>query len=290
MQSFLQMQNIAKLLVIAFASVTLLTISSVSADNSMMGGGSMMSNKSMSNEKMTSNMSGGGWGNNSTMMKGENMMMSNGKIDMSMASPVRGSADAKVTIVEFGDYQCPKCDQWFKNEEPTIKANYIDTNKANLYFMDFPFLGADSPIAAQAAYCANDQGKYWQYHDYLYQNQGGIQSGWASASNLKSAAATMGLDASQFNSCLDSGKYADRVSHNKAVGTSLGVQGTPAFFLIGPNGTTQEIVGPQPASTFSSVIDKISTSAVPEFGPLAAIVLVVAVVSTIAVSKTRLKL
>ncbi len=284
------MQNNEKLLVIAFVSIALLTISNVNADNSMMGGTSMMSNKSMSNEKMMGNTSGGGWGNNSTMMKGENMMMSNSKIDMSMASPVRGSADAKVTIVEFGDYQCPKCDQWFKNEEPTIKTNYIDTNKANLYFMDFPFLGADSPIAAQAAYCANDQGKYWRYHDYLYQNQGGIQSGWASASNLKSAAATMGLDTSQFNSCLDSGKYADRVSHNKAVGTSLGVQGTPAFFIIGPNGTTKEIDGPQPASTFSSVIDQLSTSAVPEFGPLVSIVLVIAIVSTIAVSKIRLKL
>jgi len=293
MQFFLQMKNIEKLLVITIASISLLTISSVSADSSMSVGSMThddnMSNYSMTNDKMMDNMSGSGWGNNGTMMKGENMMMANGKIDLSMSSPVLGSS-AKVTIVEFGDYQCPECDQWFKNEEPTIKANYIDTNKAMLYFLDFPWAGADSISAAEASYCAGDQGKYWEYHDYLYQNQGAIQSGWASSSNLKADAATLGLDVNQFNSCLDSGKYADRVSHNKAVGTSLGIQGTPAFFIIGTNGTTQEIVGAQPASVFSSVIDQFSANAVPEFGSLAAIVLVIAVVSTIAVSKTTLKL
>jgi len=283
------MLNGEKLLVIAFLSIALLTISNVSADNSMMGADSMMGDKNMSNGTMMGNMSGGGWGNNGTTMKRENVMMPNGKIDLSMASPVRGSADAKVTIVEFGDYQCPKCDQWFKHEEPIIKSNYFDTDKANLYFIDFPFEGDDSPVAAQAAYCANDQGKYWDYHDYLYQIQGPVQSGWASAKNLKSAASAIGLDTNHFNSCLDSGKYADRVSHNKAVGLSLGVQGTPTFFITGPNGTTQEIDGPQPASTISSVIDQISSSAVPEFGPLAAIILAIAFFSTIAVSKTRPK-
>jgi predicted secreted protein with PEFG-CTERM motif len=286
------MRNIEKLLVITIASMSLLTISNVSADNFMSGGSMMhdsnMSNGTMMNDKMMDNMSSGGWGNNGTMM--HDKMMANGKIDLSMSSPVRGSTDAKVTIVEFGDYQCPECDQWFKNEEPTIKANYLDTDKANLYFVDFPWAGADSISAAEASYCANDQGKYWEYHDYLYQNQGAIQSGWASTSNLKADAVTIGLDANQFNPCLDSGKYADRVSHNKVVGTSLGIQGTPTFFIMGPNGTTQEISGPQPASTFSSVIDSISTSAVPEFGTLASIVLVIAIVSIIAVSKTGLHL
>src|SRR5260370_8304762 len=171
-----------------------------------------MSDNNMSNGTMMGNMSGGGWGNNSTMMKGENMMMTNGKIDLSMSSPVRGSADAKVTIVEFGDYQCPKCDQWFKNEEPTIKANYIDTNKANLYFMDFPFLGADSPVAAQAVYCANDQGKYWAYHDYLYQNHASIQSGWTTTSNLKADASTISLYTNQFNSFLVPAKISNTLS------------------------------------------------------------------------------
>ncbi|MDE1863766.1 MAG: DsbA family protein, partial [Thaumarchaeota archaeon] len=79
-----------------------------------------------------------------------------------------------------------------------------------------------------------------------------MQSGWASAENLKSYAVTIGLDSSKFNSCLDSGMYADRVSHNKDIGLSKGIQGTPAFFIVGSSGSMQEIMGPQPASAFST--------------------------------------
>jgi predicted secreted protein with PEFG-CTERM motif len=280
------MKQIHRLFVLG--TVLLIAGFSYAYADTMQGSGSMMGEKNMSNGSMMgNNMSG--WGN-SSMMKGENMMMQ-GSIDVSMASPVRGSSNAPVTIVEFGDYQCPKCDVWFKNEEPTIKTNYIDTNKAKLYFVDFPFLGPDSTAAAQAAYCAGDQGKYWEYHDYLYTNQQGVQSGWASSSNLKSIAATLGLDTSKFNSCLDSAKYADRVSHNKDIGTSKGVQGTPAFFIVGSTGTMQEIMGPQPASAFSTVIDQMSTQATPEFGPVAALILIIAIVSIIGISaRTRLRL
>ena len=267
-------------------SILLVTGFSYAYADTMQGSGSMMHDKNMSSGSMMgNNMSG--WGNGSMMNDNKmmaNHMMMQGSIDLSMASPVRGSVSAPVTIVEFGDYQCPKCDAWFKNEEPTIKTNYIDTNKAKLYFVDFPFLGSDSPVAAQAAYCAGDQGKYWEYHDYLYTNQQGIQSGWASASNLKSYAGTLGLDTTQFNSCLDSGKYADKVSHNKDVGSSKGVQGTPAFFIIGSTGAMTEIMGPQPAAAFSTAIDQMSTQATPEFGPIAALVLAIAITSIIAVS------
>jgi protein-disulfide isomerase len=235
---------------------------------------SMMNENNMSNGSMMgNNMSG--WGNGS--MKG-------GIIDLSTASPALGSQNSPVTIVEFGDYQCPECDAWFKNQEPIIKTNYIDTNKAKLYFVDFPWAGADSIAAAESSYCAGDQGKYWEYHDYLYQHQGGIQTGWASTSNLKSYAASLGLDTNQFNTCLDSGKYSDRVSHNREIGLSKGVQGTPTFFIIGPAGTMQEIVGAQPASVFSSYIDKMSTQATPEFGLAAAIVLTIAISTLVIIS------
>ena len=128
-----------------------------------------------------------------------------GTIDITTASPIEGSDDASVTIVEFGDFQCPKCDQWFKNEKPTITTKYIDTGKANLYFIDFPFLGKDSDNAANASYCDEEQGKYWEYHNILYTNQKGIQEGWASMDNLKKFAIDVGLDANSFNECLDSG-------------------------------------------------------------------------------------
>ncbi len=225
------------------------------------------------------------WRQNGTMQSSQNSnTKSMGNIDISMASPVKGSESAPVTIVEFGDYQCEKCDGWFKNEEPTVVSNYIDTNKAKLYFMDFPFLGPDSVPAAQAAYCADEEGKYWGYHDTLYTNQGAIQSGWVSTDNLKQFAGKLGLNTDQFSKCLDSGKYTDRVTHNKAVGAAVGVQGTPTFFIIGSNGNTQEIDGPQPASVFAQTIDKMIASATPEFGPVAPIVLAVAIVGIIAVT------
>jgi predicted secreted protein with PEFG-CTERM motif len=235
---------------------------------------SMQGSDSMS---MHDNMSSGSMMHGSTMMTIRN-------IDLSMASPVEGSSSAPVTIVEFGDYQCPECDAWFKNQDPIIKTNYIDTSKAKMYFVDFTWAGSDSISAAEASYCAGDQGKYWEYHSYLYQHQAGIQTGWASPSNLKSYATTLGLDTNQFISCLDSGKYADRVSHNKDVGTSKGVQGTPTFFIIGQSGAMQEITGPQPASVFSTVIDQISAQATPEFGSIAALILIISIATIIAVS------
>lgn len=179
-----------------------------------------------------------------------------GAVDTSMASPIQGSADAKVTIIEFGDYQCPKCFSWFTKEKPTIESQYITPGKANLVFVDLSFLGSDSDSASMASYCADEQGKYWNYHNKLYSSQGGIGSGWASTENLKKFATDLGLDSTQFNSCLDSAKYSDRIKHNLEVASSAGAQGTPTFLIVGPNGATEKISGPQPASVFSGIIDK----------------------------------
>jgi protein-disulfide isomerase len=186
-------------------------------------------------------------------------VLSIGGIDLSMAAPILGSEDAAVTIIEFGDFQCPKCYQWFLNEKPTIKSNYIETGKAKLYFMDFTFLGPDSESAAQASYCADDQGKYWVYHETLYKNQKGVQDGWANVDSLKQFAASLGLDMNEFNSCLDSNKYARKVLHNRDVGSSHGVEGTPTFFIVDPDGNTVKIVGPQPAFVFVKVINEMLT-------------------------------
>jgi len=188
----------------------------------------------------------------------EKSMMTNavGGVDISMASPAEGSLDTSVTIIEFGDYQCPKCDQWFKNEKPAVTNDLIETNKAKLYFVDLAFLGEDSVKAAEATYCADDQGKYWDYHASLYNNQGGIQSGWASTDALKQFASDIGLDREQFDSCLDSGKHSDRISYNTQVATSNGVEATPTFFIVGPDGSIEKIVGPQPSSIFVDTITR----------------------------------
>src|SRR3990170_2946531 len=171
---------------------------------------------------------------------------------------IGGDEDAPITIIEFGDYQCPKCKGWFQNEKSKITSNYITKGIAKLYFLDSAWLGDDSIAAAQATYCADDQGKFIEYHSTLYNNQAGIQDGWANMDALKQFATDLELDAEMFNECLDSGIYADRVSHNTEVGASLGVVGTPYFFIIGPEGDIKKIAGPQPSIVFDAAINSLS--------------------------------
>lgn len=181
-----------------------------------------------------------------------------GGIDLSMAAPVEGDENASITIIEFGDYQCPKCKGWFQNEKPAIINSYISKGIVKLYFLDSAWLGDDSISAAQAAYCADDQGKFIEYHSTLYNNQAGIQDGWANMDALKQFAMEIELDTEMFNQCLDSGIYADRVSHNTEVGASLGVVGTPYFFIVGPDGDIKKIAGPQPSMVFDAAINSLS--------------------------------
>ena len=177
-----------------------------------------------------------------------------GGIDLSMAAPVEGDVDAEITIIEFGDYQCPKCKQWFQEEKSKINSDYILTGTAKLYFIDSAWLGDDSVSAAQASYCADDQGKFKEYHTTLYNNQAGIEDGWANSDSLKQFAMDLGLDSEMFDECLDSGKYADRVSYNTDVAISNDVAGTPHFFIVSPDGTIKQIAGPQPSVVFDAAI------------------------------------
>ncbi len=179
-----------------------------------------------------------------------------GTISTTTGSTIIGSPSAPITIVEFGDYQCHQCYNWFHNTKPSIFQNYVDTGKVNLVFVDLAFLGRDSPKAAQASYCAEDQGKYWEYHNQLYNSQESqIDNGWANSERLKSFAFSLGLDSELFDSCLDSGKYTKRVQSNIAEAKKLDVSGTPTFFIIGPNGQQEKLVGAQPYSVFTQVLD-----------------------------------
>jgi protein-disulfide isomerase len=170
-------------------------------------------------------------------------------------SPLLGSRDAPVSMVEFGDYQCTNCARYFRNTEPSILQNYVETGKLNIIFVDFPFIGPDSKPAAQAAHCANDQGKYWEYHDETYSHWNGENTGWASIPNLKKFASNIDLDQKSFDECLDSKKYAQKVENNFNLGNQLGVTGTPTFFIIDSAGRATKIVGAQPYSTFVEVLD-----------------------------------
>ena len=183
------------------------------------------------------------------------MTRTHGTISTAMGSPILGDPSASVTIVEFGDYQCHQCYNWFHNTKPAITRDYIDTGKANLVFVDMAFLGRDSGPAAQATYCAEDQGMYWEYHEMLYNTQESkIDGGWANAERLKAFAFSMGLDMELFESCLDSGKYSKRVQYNTQQARDHGVRGTPGFFIVSPDGQ-QQIGGAQPFSVFKQVLD-----------------------------------
>ena len=183
------------------------------------------------------------------------MGRTHGTISTAMGSPILGDTSAPITIVEFGDYQCHQCYNWFHNTKPAIVQNYIDTGKANLVFVDLAFLGRDSPKAAQASYCAEDQGMYWEYHDTLYNFQDPkIDGGWANTERLKAFASSLELDMELFDSCLDSGKYSKRVEYNIQQAKEHGVKGTPGFFIVGPDGQ-QKLSGAQPFQVFKQIMD-----------------------------------
>jgi protein-disulfide isomerase len=183
------------------------------------------------------------------------MGRTHGTISTAMGSPILGDPSAPITIVEFGDYQCHQCYNWFHNTKPAIDHEYIETGKANLVFVDLAFLGNDSPTAAQASYCAEDQEMYWDYHDILYVSQEPkIDGGWADSERLKAFAFSLGLDMELFESCLDSGKYSKRVQYNIQQAREHGVRGTPGFFIVGPDGQ-QQLGGAQPFSVFKQILD-----------------------------------
>lgn len=172
------------------------------------------------------------------------------KIALKSTTPYLGASSAKVTVVEYADYECPFCEKFFSGVWPELYAKYVKTGKIRFFYQDFAFLGPDSNTAAEATHCAADQNRFWQYHDYLFSNQGQEGSGWATADHQKQFAQAVGLNTAQFNQCLDSGKYKLEVLNETAAGKSYGVSGTPTVFV---NGVA--IVGAQPISAFEKAID-----------------------------------
>ena len=173
--------------------------------------------------------------------------------------PTLGSANASVTIVEFGDYQCPTCGGWYNTQEASLVQNLIDTGKAKLVWRDFDYYGPDSVSASEAAYAAGAQGKFWQFHDLLFQNQQAPNGGWASRQNLVKFAEQLGLNMTEFNQDFNSGKYDSLINSNHSLGVQAGITETPTFFLIGPNGKEVTIAGGQPESVFEQAVAQLTS-------------------------------
>jgi len=180
-----------------------------------------------------------------------------------------GDETAPVKIVEFGDYQCNSCGIFHRETQSAVISNLVSTGKAQLLFKDFtlndnilqPAMG--STIAAEAAYCAGDQGKFWQYHDELYKNQAREGIVWVSTDALKGFARDVGIsDIQAFAGCLDSKKYESVVAQNNALVQDLGINATPTFIIIGPseNGNPVKLVGAYPYQAFETVVNQMVTS------------------------------
>ncbi|MBT8172702.1 MAG: DsbA family protein [Nitrosopumilus sp.] len=171
-------------------------------------------------------------------------------------SPIMGESNAPITILEWGDYQCTFCYKFHQNTLDVIYEDFIKTGKVKLVFKDFPLNGPDSLLAAEAAYCANDQEKYWEYHDELYKNWGGERTGWITRESLEKFAVSTNLDINNFNKCLDDKKYQDKVITLHEFGKEIGIDATPSFLVF----NDQKIIkirGNQPLEVFLKTFDEL---------------------------------
>lgn len=144
---------------------------------------------------------------------------------------VLGNPEAPVTIFNFSDFQCGFCGRHAMTTEKEILEKYVKTGKVKMVFRNFAFLGENSFFAAEASECANDQEKFWEFHDYLFSRLTGGEKVPFSKENLKKFAVELGLEAAEFNNCLDSGKYAAKIQNSAKEGSQYGVISTPTTFV-----------------------------------------------------------
>ncbi len=168
------------------------------------------------------------------------------RTDRLVDDPTLGSAGALVTIVEYGDFGCPSCRAWHQaGVLDQIRAQYGD--QVQFVWRDFPVITAQSPKAAEAAQCAYDQGKFWEYHDLLYERAQGL-----GIADLKSYAAELDLDIERFDRCLDSGQHRSTVERDLQDALQRWFRGTPSFLV-----NDQVLVGPPTFEYLQTLIDPI---------------------------------
>ena len=180
-----------------------------------------------------------------------------GPID-TMGAPEKGNSRAAVAMIEFSDFQCPFCKRHVDITFPQIEKKYIATGKIRYAFMDYP-LEEIHPLAlkaAEASHCAAEQNQYWKMHDRLFENQDKLEP-----DDLVAHARTLGLDGGRFETCLESGKYEDRIKASLALGERLGIDGTPAIALgrnrDGKIEAVRLIVGSLPFEAIEAEVDKL---------------------------------
>ncbi len=177
-------------------------------------------------------------------------------------NPARGERTATLTLVEFSDYQCPFCSRHVRDTAAQIEKDYVATGKVRHVFLDYP-LESLHPLAFKAsevAFCAGEQGKYWEMHDRLFANQRTLEP-WAPH------AEAVGLDAAKFDACLKSDRPAADVRRDMAEAQKVGVSGTPSFFLAYTDPKSSQVktlarlTGAQPYAAFKAQLDRLLAEA-----------------------------
>jgi protein-disulfide isomerase len=175
----------------------------------------------------------------------------------------KGERTAKLTLIEFSDYQCPFCGRHSRETLPQLVRDYVETGKLRYVFRNFPLeaLHPQAFKAAEAAHCAGEQGRYWQMHDRLFADQQAL-----GVPQLSGHAQALGLDLTSFEQCLGSGKYAGKVRQDLVDGQAAGVRGTPIFYLgiTEPNDgdvkSVRVIFGAHPYPAFREAIEGLLTT------------------------------
>ena len=174
-------------------------------------------------------------------------------------SIIMGSPNAKITIVEFGDYQCTFCYKFHDETMKRINEKYIKTENVNFIYKDFPLNGKQSILASEASYCAEKQGKFWEYHNTLYNNWGGENTGWITENVLLGFAKDVRLNLDDFSQCLENSEFRQKVLNNEQFGKNIGINATPSF-LIFNNDEVYRIIGAQPFEKFEQAFQKLGNS------------------------------
>lgn len=179
--------------------------------------------------------------------------------------PILGNSSSNVTIVEFGDYQCTFCAQFHNETRNQVLSNFVDTGKTKFLFKDFIVNDStndtSSTFAAEASYCAAEQGKYWDYHSEIYDNWAGERTGWITPESLKKFAINVKVpNIEQFSECLDSHKYTNLVQLNDNIARNLGLTGTPSFVLLKNNEIQSIVPGALPYEIFEQTLNILTSS------------------------------
>ena len=188
--------------------------------------------------------------NDSSILNKENLMQ---------GSTILGNPDAKITIVEFGDYQCTFCYKFHDETMKKIDQAYIKAENVNFVYRDFPLNGPQSILASEASYCAQKQNKFWEYHNTLYDNWGGENTGWITKNVLLGFANDIKLDLDSFSQCLENSEFKQKVLDNEQFAREIGIDATPSF-LIFNDSELYRIIGAQPFDRFEQALQELGTS------------------------------